>query len=156
MLKTNDLSFRTIRPCTANIDKDRLEKDVRLSFRYFRKEEDKIWSGNFLRVGNTVLNNIELIEIYNYIYIYFLKSFRNVSTFFVIFSVDIEDAYSSEEEDHRMPYIRGRLSISPKLIVPHRIPTCLTQTSQFKRHKNNVLFFFLTMNNDKFLKIIML
>ena len=64
----NDLSFQTIRPCTANIDKDRLEKDVRLSFRYVRKEEEKIWWENVLRVGNIVLNKIELIEIYNFFF----------------------------------------------------------------------------------------
>ena len=114
------------------------EKDVRLSFRYFRKEKDKIWWGNFFRVGNTVLNNIELIEIYNF----FFKSFRNVSTSFVIFSVEIEDAYSSEEEDISDALFQRKIVHQPEVDCPTPdIDICLTQTSQFQRYKNNVLIF---------------
>nr|XP_022308060.1 uncharacterized protein LOC111114062 [Crassostrea virginica] len=82
LLKSNDLSFQTIRPCTADIDKDRLEKDVRLSFRFFRKEEDKIWWENFLG------------------------------------KVDIEDAYSSEEEDISEAVLQRKIVYQPEVNCP--------------------------------------
>ncbi|XP_061174842.1 uncharacterized protein LOC133183984 [Saccostrea echinata] len=43
LLKDPNLTFQTIRPSLEDLDFEKLEKDVRGSFSYFKKEEDKQW-----------------------------------------------------------------------------------------------------------------
>ncbi|XP_052692810.1 uncharacterized protein LOC128171098 [Crassostrea angulata] len=52
LLKDNALVFRKLSPCVDDLDMERLERDVRGSYRYFTKNEDKQWWENFFAEVN--------------------------------------------------------------------------------------------------------
>ena len=51
LLKTTEIHFNTIRPSTEDMERERLEKDVRSTFKYFKKDEDRTWWENFFKEG---------------------------------------------------------------------------------------------------------